>query len=926
MFPGGMVGATPGGLTGLLDPGPRPLGRRGALLLYAGFLGGVLLVTWPLALSPATLWPPHYDARVFTWVMVSMARRLLSHPLALFDGNAFYPFGESLAFTEVLLPPSLLGLPGFLWGNPILTYNLLLLALWPLNGLAMAWVAHGLTGSRPAAWLAGLVFCLSPYFTGYYLEFQMLLAALLPVVLLAWVRWLETQEVRWLGVALAGLTLQGLTTWYYTVILGLGLVVLGAGFVCLRWRGWHWRRQIVALACGGLGVGALLLPVALPYIVVHRELGFERGLGETAGHSADVFTFIEAGGRSLLYRYNPLPLSGGIAETSAFAGVTVLALAAASLGWLGRDAPMPAGLARLSRASRVVLGVTLAALAAIMAFPRGRFWLGPLSVRPRMGGLLDLAVIIGLGLLLLRGWATARRGAGRALSRGDWVRLLLLLTGVFAILALGPVVHVGRRAVGHGPYLGLYHVLFPLHVVRVTSRFAVLSLAGLALLAALGLARLEARLSDRPRARRLVITGVFLAVALEYAVAPAEYERVSAAPRPVDAVLRADPEDVAVLEWPINRVNADADAMVRSLWHGKRLVNGLSGFVPRFSRELAELLTRPGSPFPTPEAQAALRRIYPLRYLVVRLADPDLPEDWRRVWRGLRGAAPPLLRFRGTFGNDDVYEIAPLPERGQTLDRWVSYEVVHASPLLRVALRPLAGRPDLDQWVDVLLNGRQVDRISLSRDVTATVTLPPPFFRAAPNVIRFRWGYRPPASRGEPYRIGTTGAVSPGDFRVRSSGQPYGSASSIQLDGVELAPDRRGYNLVAVTPDGRVARQEGFDTFRSREAAERLAAWVEALPAGTIVAGAVRDEGSGQLTAGAVAALGTLGVAGDLRGHFRESHAFVGVKGAPAGSALEALGPRPVEVVVGRPLGDGFEMTDFTLAPGGAGAAPPGAR
>src|SRR5262249_62036577 len=94
--------------------------------------------------------------------MASMARRLLTDPLALFHGNALYPYGETLAFSEPLLVPSLLGLPGFVWGNPVLTYNLLLLALWPLNGVAMAWAAHLLARPRTRAGLAGAAFSGSP--------------------------------------------------------------------------------------------------------------------------------------------------------------------------------------------------------------------------------------------------------------------------------------------------------------------------------------------------------------------------------------------------------------------------------------------------------------------------------------------------------------------------------------------------------------------------------------------------------------------------------------------------------------------------------------------------------------------------------------------------------------------------------------------
>jgi hypothetical protein len=65
-------------------------------------------------------------------------------------------------------------------------------------------------------------------------------------------------------------------------------------------------------------------------------------------------------------------------------------------------------------------------------------------------------------------------------------------------------------------------------------------------------------------------------------------------------------------------------------------------------------------------------------------------------------------------------------------------------------------------------------------------------------------------------------------------------------------------------------------------------------------------------------------VRGDLRGRFREAHAFVGVKGAVPGSALEALGPRSIELRVGpielsgQPASVvGFELTEFTLEPSG---------
>jgi interleukin-like EMT inducer protein len=261
----------------------------------------------------------------------------------------------------------------------------------------------------------------------------------------------------------------------------------------------------------------------------------------------------------------------------------------------------------------------------------------------------------------------------------------------------------------------------------------------------------------------------------------------------------------------------------------------------------------------------------------------------------------------------------PGPIGARSRKRWISFEFIREHPVLRATLHPLVEDPGIEQSAHLLLNGRPVADRRIDGGETFTETLRPPFLQAAFNVVTLEYSYLPKSTEGERYRIGATGAWSPGDFRVRSAGQPFGDAASIVLNGRELAVNYRGYNLVAVERDGRVREAGAFDTFLDRAAAARLAAFVAHLPEGTVVAGAVRDEASHRLTEDAVAALQTLGVAGDLRGHFRESHAFIGVKGAAAGTALEALGPRSLAVTVGQPRDElGFELQSFTLERVGA--------
>jgi hypothetical protein len=199
-------------------------------------------------------------------------------------------------------------------------------------------------------------------------------------------------------------------------------------------------------------------------------------------------------------------------------------------------------------------------------------------------------------------------------------------------------------------------------------------------------------------------------------------------------------------------------------------------------------------------------------------------------------------------------------------------------------------------------------------------------------VIRFTYGYDlvDPVVAGR--EVGTTGVRGLVDLVVTSAGQPNGDVASILVNTVERAPNRRGYNLVSLDAAGHVLGAETFDTFSDPDAPERLARWVDALPAGTIVAGAVKDEGSERLDERAIHALRTLGVQGDLRGRYRESHGFVGVKGALVGSALEGMGARRVTLEVGkvRPTefraggSLGIELKSFGLRGGRVDGSVPG--
>ena len=236
----------------------------------------------------------------------------------------------------------------------------------------------------------------------------------------------------------------------------------------------------------------------------------------------------------------------------------------------------------------------------------------------------------------------------------------------------------------------------------------------------------------------------------------------------------------------------------------------------------------------------------------------------------------------------------------------------------RLAMRAFS--PDAGRRLTLWLNGAAVATVTLEQG-WQEYAVPLPGARLHPGLneltLRFdrllplatvfaagsSWGEDAPAVG---HTIGQTGASAAVNIVVRSAGLEAGGDfgfAHIYVNGRDVSPHRRGYNLAVIDPQsGRVEATGHFDTFdpASTQASIALMDFLRAVPTGHIVAAAVADEASHNLTEGAVDALRSIGVATDLRGRFRSGHAVIGVKGAAPGQALEASGrERPVSVWLG---------------------------
>jgi len=562
---------------------------------------------------------------------------------------------------------------------------------------------------------------------------------------------------------------------------------------------------------------------------------------------------------------------------------------------------------------------------------------------------------LGYGVMLLAAWGLWR---GR---RRPEVRFWGLSGLIFLLLTLGPTLRVfGWDTFLPGPFALLERLPF-FKANRYPSRHSVMLVLSVAMLACYGLEQAMSRAS-RPSARRRPSAGsrhVAPAMTLAMVVLLFLFEHLSI-PLPLSDMgvpsvydrIAADPEDVAVLELPIGwrngaRVLGQQDVIIMfQQWyqtaHGKRLLGGNTSRnpelkfqyfaqAPLFSSLVAIESGRelPEETITQDRAQAA----EVLGFLGVRYVVVHEPPASAALLSYVEKVLP--LELLEDAGDIRLYRVVPdgsvpqrvlltepsgrlrLGEGWSPVDDQVQGE--HAVWAQRTEVRVLArltGEPQLmrfrawgvpgGQQVAIWAQGRRQAAVELSPGWSDyEVDLPREAVTAGLNSFRFRFSKA--MSVVDEALSGVTGGsvagkAMPVSIVAQSAGIDTGGQAlgHVFVNGADLSRNGRGYNVVALTPAGELLWSESFDTHVDAQASVRLTEAIAGLPAGSIVAAAVADEGSLNISQDAVAALRSVGAAVDLRGSFRCGHALIGTKGSSPGQAVEASGClRPVSVHVG---------------------------
>ncbi|MES1254001.1 MAG: hypothetical protein ABUS56_00210, partial [Acidobacteriota bacterium] len=408
----------------------------------------------------------------------------------------------------------------------------------------------------------------------------------------------------------------------------------------------------------GLLLAAVVLLLALPYRSVQAELGLRRSLDDwRVLHAASFLAAPTYAQEFLTSHLLPDAHINQTADAYLFPGWTALLLAGVGLvGHRVRSARSALSVAATWTALAADVAMVAAATVAVLVPAHGTLRLkagGVALLTARAGwrvwAVVALCLVLRIAVGRLPGAGAAERRLFAALTAWcarQWRARTLpfaALVGLSIWLAIGPPFSLW-------PYV---YWLPGFNFVRVSSRFTLLGILGLAVLAGAGAEAATDGL--RRRTRAAVVAALAAAVCVECLV-PIDAVPYAVRIPDADRWLATQAGTFAIAEVPVPDIRQpgllnkfQSTYMLHSTAHWQKTVHGWSGLMPDSQLELFDALSH----FPDEASIQALQRVQVMYVVVHRSLYSD--DDWTAVARQLR--TTPQLAVVYSDDSSAVYRV-----------------------------------------------------------------------------------------------------------------------------------------------------------------------------------------------------------------------------------------------------------------------------
>jgi len=337
---------------------------RAVTLAWLGYSLLAVAYTWPLAIRLSTgVAHDLGDPLLNTWILWWSGTQAVPLTAHWWNAPAFYPATGILAFSEHLLGLAPISAPLIvLTHQPLVGYNVALIATFVLSALGGHFLAYTITRRHDVSVVAAVAFAFAPYRLAQMPHIQTLSSYWAPVCLAALHRYDRTGRTRWAIAAAAAWFLQAMAAGYYLFFLAVLVALWLAWFAVGRWP----LRRLAIVGAAFVAAALLLAPFLLGYQTILRDTyGLNRSIGEIRFFSADVASLLLASEDLLVWSWVHVFQRP---EASLFPGLTIVLLTGFALY---RSHPFRTGVAEPRRmfVFRIVFTVLLGLLLVATVVP-----------------------------------------------------------------------------------------------------------------------------------------------------------------------------------------------------------------------------------------------------------------------------------------------------------------------------------------------------------------------------------------------------------------------------------------------------------------------------------------------------------------------------------------------------------------------------
>lgn len=274
----------------------------GKIRAFVFFCLLTILVTWPLILHLNNRIIDSHDGLLITWYLNWDLHAIsggLTNPGNFYNANIFFPFKNTLAFSDFMLPQALLAAP-FVWlsSEPLVAYNLNFLLGFALTAFATYLLVEHLTRASKVSLLAGTLFAFSTIHLSYMAHIQ--LFNFYPVIFALLFLFQKRYKLFILFFLISSLTTA---LFLYFLLASIAIYLLPIVYETFRPKAGDGKKKFTGPAAA-TAIGAILSALfLLPYFLVSRQFSYVRPINDAIHFSLQFPDLANIGAASRLHSF-----------------------------------------------------------------------------------------------------------------------------------------------------------------------------------------------------------------------------------------------------------------------------------------------------------------------------------------------------------------------------------------------------------------------------------------------------------------------------------------------------------------------------------------------------------------------------------------------------------------------------------------------